>query len=139
MPVPDEEFTELVDPDFPRVDLVGKGANGIRGFLIAKSADDEPGSLFGPDYVRSLISKTTASAGGKEDQVTVQGSPAAIAKLINEGAARRREQVAIEKAAAAAYPGDPLEVAVAKALYDAVIKEKYNAADRKRMAGSGAA
>jgi hypothetical protein len=32
-----EEMTQLVDADFPRVDLVGKGANGIPRFLIAKA------------------------------------------------------------------------------------------------------
>lgn len=33
---PDDEFTELTDAAFPRVDLVGKAANGL-SFLIAKS------------------------------------------------------------------------------------------------------
>lgn len=37
--IPADDFTELVDGDFPRVDVVGKSANGHK-VLIAKSADD---------------------------------------------------------------------------------------------------
>jgi len=44
-----EEFTELVDADLPRVDVVGKGANGMP-FLVAKSA-------FTPNQVHALINK----------------------------------------------------------------------------------
>lgn len=50
----EEEFTELVDGVFPRVDLVGKSANGIPRFLIAKGA--QPG-LLEADTVRALVAK----------------------------------------------------------------------------------
>lgn len=36
-----DEMTELVDAKFPRVDLVGKAANGALSFLVAKSAAPE--------------------------------------------------------------------------------------------------
>lgn len=49
-----EEMTELVDASFPRVDLVGKAANGTQ-FLIAKSAEDS--NLLSPEFVRGLIAK----------------------------------------------------------------------------------
>jgi hypothetical protein len=48
----EDEFTELVDANIPRVDLVGKGANGMP-FLIAKSA----AGVLPDDFVRNLISK----------------------------------------------------------------------------------
>ncbi len=39
-----DDMNELVDPNFPRVDLVGKAANGALRFLVSKSAapEDEP-------------------------------------------------------------------------------------------------
>lgn len=39
----EDEFTELVNADFPRVDLVGKGANGVPRFLIAKQDGESAG------------------------------------------------------------------------------------------------
>ena len=54
----DEEMTELLDADFPRVDLVGKGANGIPRFLIAKQDVGSRG-LVPPDLVRELIGRIT--------------------------------------------------------------------------------
>jgi hypothetical protein len=142
-PVTDEdEFTELVDADFPRVDLVGKGANGFPRFLIAKQDATSQG-LLEPGFVRDLIAKADpqpAPATGREDTVTMTGSPAAIAKLMREGAIgyARPDTEAVAKGMAA-YPDDPVDVAKAKAAYDLIVKEKYNTADRKRMAGSGAA
>jgi hypothetical protein len=139
-PDTDDDMTELVDATFPRVDLVGKGANGVPRFLIAKA--DEASGLFDPGYVRALIAKAEPDS-GREDTVTMTGSPAAIAKLIHEGAVRGREQAEsnleeIAKAMAA-YPDDPIEVAKSKAEYDVIVKAKYNADDKKRMAASGAA
>jgi hypothetical protein len=82
----DDEMTELVDADFPRVDLVGKGANGIPRFLIAKQDGDSRG-LIPPEMVRELIGKQ-ADPEPERDTVTMTGSPAAIAKLMQEGALR---------------------------------------------------
>lgn len=102
----DDEFTELVDADIPRVDLVDKAANGMR-FLIAKQADGSAG-LMPSAFVRELVAKSDPEPDG---QVTMTGSPGALARLIHE-AAQRAEPVA---------------------------KAKYNADDRKRMAGNGQA
>jgi hypothetical protein len=53
------DMSELVDADIPRVDLVGKAANGTR-FLFKKSAADETpnASLFTPEQVRDIITKS---------------------------------------------------------------------------------
>lgn len=48
-----DEFTELVDGDFPRLDLVDKSANGTR-FLIMKRSDDSP-NLMSSDMVHELL------------------------------------------------------------------------------------
>jgi hypothetical protein len=89
----EDEFTELVDADIPRVDLVDKAANGTR-FLIAKQADGSAG-LLAPDLVRDLIGKSEPEP-TREETVTMSGSPGAIAKLIHEASLRREaaEQVA---------------------------------------------
>jgi hypothetical protein len=108
----DEDFTELIDFRPDRVDLVGKGANGIPRFLIAKQADGA--GLLEPDFVRDLIAKSDPDAGnGRERErmelpngITVSGSPAAIAALIHGASVRK---------------ADP------------------DTADRKKMASSGAA
>ena len=125
----EDELTELVDAQFGRVDLVQRGANGIPRFLIAKA----DGNLLEPDFVRELIAKGEPEPEPVTDdgKVTMTGSPAAIADFIHKAAQAR--------AAAAAYSGDPVEVAKSKAAYDLVTKAKYDAADRKRMAGTGAA
>lgn len=81
MTQPDDEFTELVDADIPRVDLVDKAANGMR-FLIAKRADSNAG-LFDPEFVRDLVAKAEADEQPQGDMVTMTGSPAAIARLIH--------------------------------------------------------
>jgi len=110
----DEEMTELYDALVPRLDLVGKGANGMP-FLIAKSADGAPSGLFDADYVRGLIAKSEPTP--PQEAVTLSGSPAAIAALIHGAPVRKAE------------PGT----------YEALIKAKYNADDLKRMAGNGQA
>jgi hypothetical protein len=82
--LPDEdEWGELTEAQFDRVDLVKAGANGIP-LLIAKQDADAAGML-PPDYVRSLIAKAEPEPSPGE-QVTMTGSPAAIAKLIHEAA-----------------------------------------------------
>jgi hypothetical protein len=106
----EDEFTELVDADIPRVDLVGKTANGMR-FLIAKQADGSVG-LMDPAFVRDLISKAEPEPALAGEKVTMTGSPAAIVKLIHQAAQRA---------------ADPVE------------KAKYDADDLRRMAASGAA
>lgn len=58
----DDEFTELVDARFGRVDLVGKAANGL-SFLIAKSAHPQsaptPADVFGPPKKAPMSETTT--------------------------------------------------------------------------------
>lgn len=85
----DDEFTELVDAQITRVDLVDKAANGLP-FLLAKRADGA--GLVDPDTVRALIGKTSdpePQPASNQEQVTMSGSPAAIAKLIHEAAVRQ--------------------------------------------------
>jgi hypothetical protein len=98
----DDEFTEIYDAQFPRVDLVGKAANGMR-FLIAKEAA-ATGGLLDPAYVRDLIAKgedgdvsATASRQEMPNGITLSGDPAAIAAFIHKAALRDR----------ARGPGDP--------------------------------
>jgi hypothetical protein len=93
MTEPADEFTELFDADFKRVDLVGKAANGT-SFLIAKG---QPG-LIDPDVVRALAGAEVYHAshehgqrvegGPVRDEVTLTGSPAAIAKMIHNAPTR---------------------------------------------------
>lgn len=93
--VPDEdEFTELVDADFTRVDLVGKGANGVPRFLIAKQ-DGGAAGLMDPGFVRDLIAKAEPEAApAARDDVTMTGSPAAIAAFIHKASVRTGDDVA---------------------------------------------
>lgn len=93
----DDDFTELVDADIPRVDLVDKAANGTR-FLIAKQAGG--GGLLDAAFVRELLAKSEPDHDSKET-VTMTGSPGAIAKMIHE---------ASRKAAAAAPVAKELEL-----------------------------
>ena len=111
------EMFELYDAQVPRLDLVGKGANGMP-FLIAKSAGGATG-LFDPEYVRGLIAKSQPTTEPQE-AVTLSGSPAAIAALIH-GAPVRKAEPTPEPA------------------YEQIVKAKYNADDLKRMAGNGQA
>src|SRR5581483_4676073 len=93
------------------------GANGIPRFLISKEAD--AASLLDPAYVPDLIAKAEPEPSGRErvempNGITLSGSPADIAAFIHKAAERVDE-------------------------YEQVCKEKYSAADRKKMASSGAA
>lgn len=122
----EDEFSELVDADIPRVDLVDKAANGTR-FLIAKAQSTQ--GLLSPDLVRDLIGKTAAQPGPaapKEDTVTMTGSPGAIAKLMHEAALRSRDR-------------DDFAKTTETMTYEQVVKAKYNADDLKRMAANGQA
>jgi hypothetical protein len=112
MTTPDEdEFSELVDATIPRVDLVGKAANGHR-FLIAKSADaGQPRGLFAPGFVRDLIAKSEP-AETPQESVTMTGSPAAIAALIHGAPVRKAAAptTEVEKADGMADDLDPTTV-----------------------------
>jgi len=90
-----DPFTELVDANIDRVDLVDKAANGLP-FLMAKSAEDGgPAGLIDPDLVRGLIGKTAApEPAAAADTVTMTGSPGAIARLIHEAAVRKDAETA---------------------------------------------
>ncbi|HTR93728.1 MAG TPA: hypothetical protein VMI73_18515, partial [Trebonia sp.] len=87
-------MTELVDADFPRVDLVGKGANGIPRFLIAKQ-DAAATGLLEPEFVRDLIAKAEPDTGRERvampNGITLNGSPADIAAFIHKAAQRAAE------------------------------------------------
>src|ERR1700733_2858198 len=74
-------MTELLDADFPRVDLVGKGANGIPRFLIAKQDEGSRG-LVPPDLVRELIGKQAGPEPETGGMVTMTATPAAMAEML---------------------------------------------------------
>ena len=123
-PLDDDELTELYDADIPRVDLVGKGANGIPRFLIMKGAEDGP-SLFDADYVRDLVAKAEpAPVPTPDGPVTVTASPASMAAFIHK---------ASERAEATFTGAEILQQAAA------IQKAKNDTADRKKKAGTGAA
>ncbi|NUP47544.1 MAG: hypothetical protein HOW97_09575 [Catenulispora sp.] len=113
---PEDDFTELRDADIPRVDLVDKAANGMR-FLIAKQADGR--GLMDPDFVRGLVAKAEPEP-IREEQVTMTGSPAAIAKMIHEAAQRQATQAT-------------------ELTHEQLVKAKYDTDDLKRMAANGQA
>jgi hypothetical protein len=84
LPTDETEFTELVDADVPRVDLVGSAANGVPGFLVMKQ---DAHGLLDPAFVRELVAKAEPDP-PSDEQVTMTGSPAAIAKFIHQAAQR---------------------------------------------------
>lgn len=108
----EDEFSEIVDPTVPRVDLVSKSANGLP-FLIAKSADGD--GLVSAEEVRALIGETPVekAADAETETVTVTGTPASIAHMIHQAAVRGDIRKADHTA-----PGQPThteEAVVAKA------------------------
>jgi hypothetical protein len=122
MPLGEDEFSELIDADIPRVDLVSRAANGVPRFLIAKQDANSPG-LFGADFVRDLIAKTSpeeapvpqATEAGETalpNGIVLKGTPADIAAFIHAASART-----------------PTPVDVAKA--------KYSAEDKRKMLAAG--
>lgn len=124
----EDEFTELVDFRPDRVDLVGKGANGIPRFLIAKQ--DESAGLLDPGFVRDLIAKSGPDRRQEAELpngITLSGSPAAMAAFIHAASVRKQQDP------------EAAEIAKAAAEYEAVIKAKYSADDLRRMAGNGEA
>lgn len=77
--IPDD-MSELVNADIPRVDLVGKAANGTKFFLM-KGAE-ETSNMFSPDTVRELlkeadtdVTQPLVEAEGDAMAATVPGSP----------------------------------------------------------------
>jgi hypothetical protein len=90
---PDDEFTELVDADIPRVDLVDKAANGM-SFLIAKRAGSDQAGLVTPDHIRGLIGKSAEPEPAPADDpgwtVTLTGRPGydALASLLTKHGGR---------------------------------------------------
>ena len=87
-----EEFTELYDGNFGRIDLVGKGANGVP-FLIAKGAR---GGLLAPGEVAALLDDSEPVEKA-DQQVTISGSAAAVARMIHEAAVRSTVAVPVTK------------------------------------------
>lgn len=73
-------MSELVNADIPRVDLVGKAANGTKFFLM-KGAEEAP-NMFSPDSIRELlkeadtdVTQPLAESEGDAMAATVPGSP----------------------------------------------------------------
>jgi hypothetical protein len=97
----DDEFTELVGADFPRVDLVSRPANGAKGFFVMKQ--DASAGLMPADMVRDLISKTSpeeapvpqvteAGEATLPNGIVLKGSPAAMAAFIHAANVRKAEE-----------------------------------------------
>lgn len=104
----EEEFTELTEFHPDRVDGVGKGANGVPRFLIAKQ--DEGAGLLDPEFVRGLVEKSEPADPADPWQITLSGSPAAVASLIHKAALRSRGP---GQPAHTPEPATPEEAAVA--------------------------
>lgn len=111
----DDDFTELRDADFDRMDGVGKGANGTQWF-IAKSAGDASG-LFSPDFVRDLIAKGDGSEPDGEAlrNLTLAATYGWTSEQIDTLTPHQRAMALVHAAS--------------------VRKAKYDTADRKHMAG----
>jgi hypothetical protein len=110
-PPDEDEFTELHDAVVPRVDLVGKGANGMP-FLFAKSAAPDHAGILTTDYVRHLIdtqeTPVTAPVAKADDTMaadTVLGDdePLADAEALNADATQGADGAGVPTEA----PGDP--------------------------------
>lgn len=83
-----EGFTELVDGDFPRVDLVGRAANGVPRFLIAKSAAGGSRGLMEAAVVRGLVEKA--------EQDTAEMTDADLRRQVASGTADQRRAALLE-------------------------------------------
>jgi hypothetical protein len=120
-PAGEDEWGELYDATIPRNDLVGKGANGVPGFLLMKQ--DAAAGLLDPSDIRGLIAKSPQETSVPEPSeagettlpngIVIKGSPADMAAFFNAANAR------------------PTPADVAKA--------KNDTADREKKAASGAA
>jgi hypothetical protein len=106
---PDDDFTELIDANIDRVDLVDKAANGLP-FLMAKSAaDGGPAGLMPPDLVRDLIGKTADPDQEPAETVTMTGTPGALAQLIHKAGGRLAPDAPVTKDADMAAPETDLD------------------------------
>jgi hypothetical protein len=123
-PAGEDEFTELTDATFPRVDLVGKGANGIPRFLVVKQ--DANAGLLDAGYVRELIAKT-ATEEAPVPQATEAGETTLPNGITLKGSAK--DIAAFIHAASVRPAPTPADVA----------KAKNDTADREKKAASGAA
>jgi hypothetical protein len=113
----EDDWTEATEANIPRVDLVGKAANGVPGFLLMKH--DDSAGLLDPGFVRELLAKADPEP-IPEETVTMTGSPGAIAKMIHE--------VAVLKAK---YDADDLKRMAASGA--AMANESYPIADREDL------
>jgi len=78
----DDDWTEATNAHIPRVDLVGKAANGSRSFLLMK-AQDGPAGLVDAATVRDLIAKATPAEPTEPTSITAfTGSPDDVAKAL---------------------------------------------------------
>ncbi|HUX71231.1 MAG TPA: hypothetical protein VMV41_12015 [Cellulomonadaceae bacterium] len=78
----DDDWTEIQGARIPRMDLVGKAANGTSGFLLMK-AQDGPAGLVDAATVRDLIAKATPDRDTEPSTVTAfTGSPDDVAKAL---------------------------------------------------------
>jgi hypothetical protein len=109
----EDPFTELIDANIGRVDLVDKAANGLPILMAKQAGDGGPAGLMDPALVRDLIGKTAdpdpAPAAG--ETVTMTGSPGALARLIHE-AGVRPANASITKDADMATPETDLDPTV---------------------------
>lgn len=80
----EEEFSELVDADLPRADLVGKGANGVP-FLVAKSADGA--GMVPAALVRKLMEGGTMNVRkAKSDPIAVYDASGRLVGTVDQAA-----------------------------------------------------
>jgi hypothetical protein len=133
----DDEWTEAVDADIPRVDLVGRAANGSTGFLLMKQQD--AGGLLDGAYVRELLAKAEPLPGPCAT-VTMTGSPAAIAAMIHGSPVRNAEGCApatVNVDLCGSIGMSQQDAAALVTKVTAVAKAKYNAEQLRDLAAKG--
>lgn len=82
-----DDMTELYDADVPRVDLVGKAANGTRFLLMKNSGPNSNPGIMPAAVIRDLIDTDPQPL--VKDTITMTGSPAAIAAMIANAPVRQ--------------------------------------------------
>lgn len=90
----DDDWTEIQGARIPRMDLVGKAANGTSGFLLMK-AQDGPAGLVDAATVRDLIAKATPAPEPEATVTAITGTPDQVAKTmhaIHAAAARAKDE-----------------------------------------------
>ncbi|MGR3875804.1 hypothetical protein ACUXZZ_45545 (plasmid) [Streptomyces graminifolii] len=116
---PDDAFTELIDADIDRVDLVDKAANGLP-ILMAKAEEGAaPGGLVEPDVIRDLLGKTAGPAAPAQTAddpgwtVTLTGRPGydALNSLLTNHGGRLVPDIITKDSDVAAEPDlDPTKI-----------------------------